>query len=237
VIGDNGAKFKVVVTNSIGNATSNEAVLTVVNLDGNGTGLTGTYFDNMDFTAQKLVRTDATVNFDWGTGSPDASIGVDTFSVRWTGKVQPRYSVTYTFYTTSDDGARLWVNSQLVVDSWVDQGPTEHSGTITLTAGQKYDIKMEYYENTGGTCAKLSWSSATQAKEIIPQTQLYPASNGAGDLNGDGIVNISDITLVVSHYGQSTGDSGWDVRADADGDGHVTINDITIVTSHYGQTY
>jgi lysophospholipase L1-like esterase/predicted esterase len=144
---------------------------------GSGTGLKGEYYDNMDLTTLKVTRTDATVNFDWTTGSPDASIGVDTFSARWTGQVQPRYSETYTFYTTSDDGVRLWVNGTQLVNNWTDHGPTENSGTISLTAGLKYDIKMEYYENTGGAAAKLSWSSSSQAKEIIPQSQLYPVTS------------------------------------------------------------
>jgi alpha-L-fucosidase len=143
---------------------------------GNGTGLSGEYYDNMDLTNLKVTRTDATVNFDWGTGSPDALIGVDTFSARWTGQVQAKYTETYTFYTNSDDGIRLWVNNQQLVNNWTDHGPTENSGTISLTAGQKYDLKLEFYENGGGAVAMLSWSSASQVKEIIPQTQLYPAT-------------------------------------------------------------
>ncbi|HUW82310.1 MAG TPA: Calx-beta domain-containing protein, partial [Phycisphaerae bacterium] len=139
-----------------------------------GTGLTGAYYDNIDFTAFALSRVDATVNFNWGSGSPDPSMGADTFSVRWIGQVQPLYSETYTFYTNTDDGVRLWVDGQLIVDHWVDQGPTEWSGTIALSAGVKYDIEMEYYENGGGAVAELRWSSASQAKEIIPQGQLYP---------------------------------------------------------------
>src|SRR5688572_15539530 len=72
-----------------------------------GIGLRGEYFDNRDFTAPKLTRVDPTINFNWGTGSPDPTVGADTFSVRWTGRVSPRYSETYRFYTTSDDGVRL----------------------------------------------------------------------------------------------------------------------------------
>ena len=143
---------------------------------GTGNGLTGEYFDNIDLTAPKLTRTDATVNFNWGAGSPDASIGIDTFSARWTGQVQAQYSETYTFYTTSDDGARLWVNGQQVINRWVDQDSVEAAGTITLVAGQKYDIKLEYYENGGGAVSQLSWSSASQTKQIIPQSQLYAAA-------------------------------------------------------------
>ncbi|HYG73713.1 MAG TPA: PA14 domain-containing protein, partial [Planctomycetota bacterium] len=169
--------YRVRASNSIGNsAPSNEANATT-NAGvgpGTGTGLTGDYYDNMDFTALKLTRTDATVNFDFGGGSPDASVGADTFSVRWRGQVQARFTETYTFYVTSDDGVRLWVNNQQLVNNWVDQGPTERSGTLAVVAGQKYDIVMEYYENGGGAVAKLAWSSLSTNKETIPQTQLYP---------------------------------------------------------------
>lgn len=144
---------------------------------GSGTGLQAQYFDNMNFTNLKVTRTDATVNFDWGGGTPDSSIGVDTFTTRWTGKVEPQYSQTYTFYTQTDDGVRLWVNGQLIIDKWIDQGPTEWSGQITLSAGQRYDIRMDFYENGGGAMARLSWSSASQTKQIIPQNRLYLPGN------------------------------------------------------------
>jgi hypothetical protein len=146
-----------------------------VGYKGTTEGLKGEYYDNKDFTNLKLTRTDAMVNFDWGSSSPDSSIEAETFSVRWTGQVQPRYSETYTFYTTSNDGVRLWVNGKLVIDNWTEHTPTENSGTITLTSGQKYDIKMEYFEGSGTSVAKLLWSSPSQVKEIISQSQLYPA--------------------------------------------------------------
>ncbi len=68
----------------------------------------------------------------------------------------------------SDDGVRLWVNDQLVVDNWTDHGSVENSGTIALTAGQQYTVRMEYYENGGSAVRNSSWSSASQAKQIIP---------------------------------------------------------------------
>jgi YD repeat-containing protein len=138
-----------------------------------GTGLTGRYFDNLDFTAYKLTRADAAVNFDWGGGSPDSSVGQDEFSARWTGTVVPSFSETYTFHTTTDDGVRLWVDGQLVIDKWVDQAPTEWSGQMALQAGRPYALRMEFYERGGGAQAKLKWSSASQAKEVIPQARLY----------------------------------------------------------------
>ncbi len=140
---------------------------------GNGTGLVGTYYDNVDFTNPKLVRKDATINFDWGSAAPDSALEATTFSVRWNGEVQPQYTGTYTFYTTADDGIRLWVDGQRLIDDWQDHSATEKSGTISLIAGQKYPIKLEFYENQGVASVKLLWSSNYQTKAVIPPSQLY----------------------------------------------------------------
>jgi hypothetical protein len=78
-------------------------------------------------------------------------------------------------YGVTDDGARLWVNGQLVVNRWQNQAATTASGTISLVAGQKYDLLMEYYENTSTASARLSWSSLHQAQEVIRTSQLYPS--------------------------------------------------------------
>jgi len=141
-----------------------------------GAGLKGNYYDNMNFTNLKMTHIDATVNFNWGMSSPAPSMQPTTFSVRWTGQVQPLSSETYTFYTSSDDGVRLWVNGQQIVNNWTDHTLTENSGTITLTAGQKYNIKMEYYQNVATAVAQLWWSTPSIPKQIIPQSQLYAPS-------------------------------------------------------------
>ena len=139
-------------------------------------GLQGVYFDNINLTNLKLTRTDPTIDFDWGSGSPDPSIGANTFSARWTGQVKPQFTETYTFYTVSDDGIRLWINDDPVIDSWVDKSPTENSGTIALVGGLKANIKIEYYENGGGAVARLLWSSPSTPKAVVPQSRLYSPS-------------------------------------------------------------
>ncbi len=153
---------------------------------GNGTGLKGRYwanttsaaFINVPFTnLPTLTRTDATVNFNWNSVGPDPSIGQTAFVTSWTGCIQPQFNETYTFYATADDGVRVWVNGQLLVDSWVDQAPTTYQGTITLKAQQLYNIRMDYYQNGGGAEAMLAWSSPSTPQAIIPQTQLYPFTN------------------------------------------------------------
>ena len=146
---------------------------------GQGTGLFGEYFANQENTFTNpptLTRVDPTINFDWNSSPPDPSIGLTSYTVRWTGAVQPQFNENYTFYTTTDDGVRLWVDGQLVIDKWFDQAPTEWSGSLTLAARQKYALSMEYYQNQGGAVATLSWSSPSTPKAIVPETQLYPSS-------------------------------------------------------------
>lgn len=203
-IPDGPHKVRMTVYDTGGLSGSHEVDVIVSN--GPGGGLTGEYYDNMDFTNLRLTRTDATVNFDWGGGSPDPSIGADQFSVRWTGQVQANATETVTFYTTTDDGVRLWVNNVLIIDHWVDQGPTEWSGTIALQGGVRYDLRMDYYENGGGAVAKLSWSSPSTPKQIIPQNRLsaLPApwrNSNVGTVGVSGSASISGGTYTVKGSG------------------------------------
>ena len=148
---------------------------------GSGTGLTGNYFNGMNFETSVLSRIDANVNFDWAFVSPDPSINADYFTVRWTGQVQPKYSGEYTFYVTSNNGRRLWVDNQLIIDKWVDD-IGEHRGKITLVAGQKYNIKLEYFEVSSAANCKLEWSNFLQGREVIPMSQFYENILGIHDL-------------------------------------------------------
>jgi regulation of enolase protein 1 (concanavalin A-like superfamily) len=186
-------EVRALATDSLGvTGSSSSASFSVIN-PATG-GLLGEYYDNMGFTAKKLTRVDSSVNFDWGTGSPAPEIGPETFSVRWTGTVTPRYSQSYTFSVTADDGVRLWVNNQLVINQWIDQAPTTHSGTITLVAGQAYPIRMDYYENGGGAVAQLRWRSLSQGEQIIPASQLRPPST---------VSQPPSITVVAPAAGQN----------------------------------
>lgn len=148
---------------------------------GTGDGLRATYYDNADFTGATVTRVDPTVDFNFAAGSPDAGIGPDTFSAIWTGAVEPRFSETYTFFVNSDEGVRLWVNDQMLIDNFANQTLTERSGVINLNSGQRYHIRLEYFEDTGNAEVHLSWSSPSVAKEIIPQSQLYSSTISVGD--------------------------------------------------------
>ena len=146
-----------------------------------GTGLRGEYFNNKTLSAPSvLTRTDATIDFDWGTGTPaSGTVNVDNFSVRWTGQVEAPVSGNYVFTTIADDGVRVWVNNALVIDNWNDHAPTtDNSKVMALVAGQKYSIRVEYYESAVGAVARLGWSYPGVGTSIIPQTRLYPAASG-----------------------------------------------------------
>jgi hypothetical protein len=167
--------YRVRAYNGAGESAHTAAAAAATPEVGSGTGLTGEYYDAMDFTDLKTARLDPRVNFDWGTGSPDAALSQDGFSVRWSGFIKPRHTETHTFYATSDDGVRLWVNGVQVIDSWSARGPTVNSGALDLAAGVKYPIVLEYCENVGRSVARLEWKSASQAREVVPMSQLYPA--------------------------------------------------------------
>ncbi len=124
-----------------------------------------------------LNRVDATINFPWGNDSPQPGVvNADEFSVRWTGQVEAPVSGSYRFRTNNDDGTRVWVNNQLLIDNWVNQGATPREGAINLTAGQKYDLRVEYYESTGGAQAYLMWVVPGSTPAVVPKEQLYPAT-------------------------------------------------------------
>ncbi|MCB8943101.1 MAG: SH3 domain-containing protein [Ardenticatenaceae bacterium] len=129
-----------------------------VNLDGPSTisNWRGEYFNNPFLAGTpSLVRDDANLNFNWGTGAPAAGIGVDAFSVRWTRNLNLEAG-RYRFSATADDGVRVWVNGQLLINKWQDQAATTFTADVDL-AGGSIPVQMEYYDNQGGASAALSW--------------------------------------------------------------------------------
>ena len=150
-------------------------LLGLVGLASGTEGLRGEYYHGSSGNPWRdliMVRIDPTIDFSWGDGSPDPSINIDGFTVRWTGMIEVPASAIYTFHTQTDDGIRLYVNGQLIINNWTDHGGTHDSGDISLKTGQKYEIIMEWYENGGGAICELSWESSTIAREAIPSQYL-----------------------------------------------------------------
>ncbi len=163
-----------------GQATaSDDVIVEVAAPTGSGTGLLAQYFNDAGsgiyFTALVLTRTDSTVDFDWASSAPDPAVQADNFSVRWSGQVMAPVTGSFTFTTTSDDGVRLYLNGQLLIDNWTDHALVQNSGTVSLVADQRYDIRMEFYDHGMLSTARLSWAYPGQNLQVVPQWALYAA--------------------------------------------------------------
>ena len=129
--------------------------------------LKGSYFNNINLSGNpSVVRAESSINYDWGSGAPVSGINADNFSTRWEGTIIPSISGTYTFSVTGDDGVRLWINNQLIIDKWIDQGAITYNATLNLTQGQNIPVKLEYYERGGAATAKLFWTVPNQASKV-----------------------------------------------------------------------
>lgn len=113
------------------------------------------YFNNTSLSgAPALVRNEQQISYSWGA-APAPEVNADDFSVRWSRTVDLPAG-NYRFFMTVDDGARLFVNGQTVIDAWVDQAPTNYTGDVYIPGGP-VTIQMEYYERVGGATAGLEW--------------------------------------------------------------------------------
>jgi beta-glucosidase len=121
-----------------------------VTAPGGEVGLKGEYFANEELKgAPALVRTDKHVHFDWGDGSFADGEPVDHFAIRWTGYFVAKESGDYKFYTSADDGVRLYVGDEIAIDDWLPHSQTLDIATRHLEAGQAYKIRLEYFESVG----------------------------------------------------------------------------------------
>jgi murein DD-endopeptidase MepM/ murein hydrolase activator NlpD len=128
------------------------------------------YFNNRDLAGQPvLTRMENAVYNDWGGGSPHATVNIDNFSARWT-KTTHFDEGTYTFNVTADDGVRLYIDDELVIDKWIDQGATTYTAVRALSDGN-HTIVMEYYENGGGAVAMFDYDAG--GSQSAPYTAEY----------------------------------------------------------------
>lgn len=148
-----------------------------------GSGWLGEYFANTGLTGTPAVtRGDSTLNFNWGTGSPDGSLPVDGFSARWTRTVNFGTGSMVRFTACADDGVKLWVNGHLLIDKWLLQPITCYAGDLYVSGDVA--LKMEYYENTGLAAARLSWTGATGSVTEPPAGSIIVDDGGTGFVKG-----------------------------------------------------
>ena len=116
------------------------------------------------------------MDFDFGVDAPVVGVDKDEFTIRWTGQIRADYTQAYTFSLLADNGVRLWVNNVLLIDKWLDAAAEYTAAPINLTAGARYDIKLEYFEKYGGAEVHLTWTGASTPKQVVPQANLYSSA-------------------------------------------------------------
>lgn len=156
-----------------------------------GTGLRGEYYDNPDFTGLVATCIDSEINFDWANNLPHPDLKNDgSISIRWEGQIKPQHTEMYAFYINRGYGVRLWVNDIMVINEWTkDIWGMSSFGHIFLVGGQKYNIKLEYYEfNNYGNYGniKLEWSSMNTPREVVPQSVLFPSEKSKESSGNEG---------------------------------------------------
>lgn len=116
----------------------------------------GEYYANLTLSGTPaVVRNDVTIDFNWADRAPAPGLPADDFSVRWT-RLANFAESTYRFTVLADDGVRLWIDGNLIIDEWHDTRPTTYSAEVPLTAGPHH-VQLEYYEHLGDAVIKLVW--------------------------------------------------------------------------------
>src|SRR4030095_2691609 len=166
----------------------------------------GEYYNNLGFFGVPIVQDTATIDFNWGSGSPAAGIPVDSFTARWTGTFVAPVSDTYTFYATVAGGVRLWVDDEPIINQWSERSESELVGvTSYLTAGSVYKLKMEFLETFGTASVRLQWSAYQLPKQLVrfqdfpDGSEAYFGSVLAGVGNGRFVVGAPDAEVVISN--------------------------------------
>ena len=144
----------------------------------NGDGLKGIYYINTNLTSPAVTVVDPVVSYRWWGCPPQPGMSGTSFSVKWTGQVDPVYSEPYTIYADVDGAVSLTVNGQVLASHWTDSPPpiTRYSGVVTLTAGTPVSIEVDYFTNGANPTTdliQLGWESSSQAAESIPRQYLF----------------------------------------------------------------
>lgn len=144
-------------------------------------GLVAEYFRDVGtsthFVQRRGVRVDSTIDFDWSKQPLPFDLDPTNFSVRWTGAVRTSLAGTYTFGVFADDGVRIWVDGQLLIDEWRDQAVPTSPWTerVTLAADRFYELRVEYYQHPGNAEIHLLWTEPRPGAVAgpIPADRLF----------------------------------------------------------------
>ena len=122
-------------------------------------GLTAQYFNGIEFgNNPTLQRIDKTINFHWTISTPDQAINPEFFCAKWTGNIRAPKSGTYKIGLSGNDGFKLYINNQLIINNWDKQSFHTSLVDYNFTAGNNYPIRVEFKEPNGNSTIKLIWN-------------------------------------------------------------------------------
>lgn len=172
-------------------------------------GLKAEYFSGTSLGGEPKVRTEQWVNFEPVNQAPDPFLPQSPLSIRWTGKLRPDVSGEYVFNFANDDGARLYLDGKMLIDSWQGHAVRTDSAAVYLEAGREYDFKAEYYDNRDYALARLKWRVPQVGKAT--RLDLY---GEAGDAvrQSDVVVVVMGINKTIEREGQDR----YDIQLPAD---------------------
>jgi hypothetical protein len=125
------------------------------------------YYDNPTLSGQpKLSRFEDSINHDWGSRSPAEEIPRDHFSARWT--IRRHFEKgSYLFLLTVDDGARVWLDGQLIMDAW-NVGHTDNlKRKVYIDTAGNHELQVAYFDDTGQAMIDFSWIQLGGAGDIV----------------------------------------------------------------------
>ncbi|WP_114791684.1 glycoside hydrolase family 3 N-terminal domain-containing protein [Niabella yanshanensis] len=154
-----GNKTQVYYAEGVDRQDSSYRVISGQYLSNNGKpGLKAEYFSGRDMSGKpSVVRTDAAIDFLWTLYAPDAKLNRDFYAARWTGTLTAPRTGNYKIGIEGNDGYRLYINDQLLVDQWQKLSYHTTLKNYSFEAGKKYTIKVEFYETNGNGGIRLAW--------------------------------------------------------------------------------
>ena len=177
-------------------------------------GLLGEYYNNLTHSGTPETRLDPRINFSWGNGIPIRNVNADGFTVRWSGYVLPAFSETYTFRLTVDDGGRLWIDDELLIDTWDAGGYSNTTASVNMEAGKFHKIKVEMIEASGRSDVFLYWSAPSLPEQVIPENRLVHAGDTQLPvelISFEGIITNDDVVLSWSTASERN-NAGFEVQ-------------------------
>jgi hypothetical protein len=142
-------------------------------------GLLGEYYRGRDFGFKMLTRVDPRIEYNWHGLPPDDYLPAVDFSARWTGWIKGGIAGQYKFVIIHDDGVRIWIDGELVVDKW---GMGHDTLPVHLTGGLQ-EIKIEYAQLTSESYIGLGWIPPRATRAIaISSEALFHAPAPAGPI-------------------------------------------------------